>query len=137
VGIDVEVKAAPTAGDYATALRRGDGDLYVEQGTQSDGNPAFLPLLVYTWEAGGTYNKLFGPRGAFDAAVGRALTTQDIEQARTATAEALHELVDVHQTILPLVAIRRAYAYAPGVTGLVAHPSLFCMRWDGVAYTGG
>ncbi|MGH2687949.1 MAG: ABC transporter substrate-binding protein, partial [Actinomycetota bacterium] len=137
IGIEVEVTASPTATDYAQALVRGDGDLYVEQGTQSDADPAFLPLLVYTWEAGGTYNKLFGPKGAFDAALGRALTTPDPEQARPATAEALHELVDVHQTVLPLVAIKRVYAYNPGVTGLVPHPSPFCMRWDAVAYTGG
>jgi hypothetical protein len=128
--------AAESLGLYNEALRRSDGELYVEQGTQTDGNPAFLPLLIYTWDAAGTYNKLFGAGQAFDAALTRALTTPDADQARQATAEAVHEAVDVHASIIPLVGLKRVYAYAPGVTGLIPHPSAFCVRWDQAAYTG-
>jgi peptide/nickel transport system substrate-binding protein len=136
VGIDATTVAAESLGLYNEALRRSDGDLYVEQGTQTDGNPAFLPLLIYTWDAAGTYNKLFGAGQAFDTALTRALTTPDADQARQATAEAVHEAVDVHASIIPLVGLKRVYAYAPGVTGLIPHPSAFCVRWDQAAYTG-
>jgi peptide/nickel transport system substrate-binding protein len=136
VGISVRVVETTSLADYNAALTESNGDLFLEQGTQADGDPAFLPLLLYDWGAAGSYAALFGPGDAYDSALAPALTSADPAQVQAATAAALHEAIDVQATLIPLAGIPRVYAVTPGVTGFVAHPSSFCVRWDQAVYSG-
>jgi peptide/nickel transport system substrate-binding protein len=136
VGISVRIVETASLEDYSSALSQSNGDLFLEQGTQTDGDPAFLPLLLYDWDAAGSYAALFGPGDAYDHALAPALTSSDPGQVQAATAAALHEAIDVQTTLIPLAGIPRVYAATPGVTGLVPHPSFFCVRWDQAFYSG-
>lgn len=136
VGIGLRVTATTSTGAYNDALTRSDGDLFLEQGTQTDGDPAFLPLLLYDWDAAGQYAALFGPGEPYDQALAPALTSADPAQVQAATAAALHEAIDIQATVIPLAGIPRAYAVTPGVTGFVPHPSMFWTRWDQAVYSG-
>ena len=136
VGIAVRIVKTASLADYATALSQSNGDLFLEQGTQTDGDPAFLPLLLYDWDVAGSYAALFGPGDAYDTALAPALTSADANQVQAATAAALHEAIDVQASVIPLAGVPRVYAAVPGVTGLAPHPSFFCARWDQAVYSG-
>jgi peptide/nickel transport system substrate-binding protein len=136
VGIGLRVFETKSLTEYNDALAQSNGDLFLEQGTQTDGDPAFLPLLLYDWDAAGAYAKLFGPGDPYDQALAPALTTADVTKVQAATAAALHEAIDIQATVIPLAGIPRAYALTPGVTGFTPHPSFFWTRWDQAAYTG-
>ena len=48
VGIEVEIVQTPDTATYETRLAAGEGDLWAERGSQNDGNPCFLPDLLFS-----------------------------------------------------------------------------------------
>jgi peptide/nickel transport system substrate-binding protein len=136
VGIGLEVVEAESLDDYNARLFEGRGDLFLEQGSQNDGNPAFLPLLLYNWPPRGAYHDLFTPGDAYSQALAPTLTSNDPEAIRTATAAALREAIETQAAVIPLAGLPRFYASAPGVKGFVPHPSYFNTRWDQARFAG-
>jgi peptide/nickel transport system substrate-binding protein len=72
VGIDSEIVLTPDTATYEARLQAGEGDLWAEAGSQNDGNPCFLPdLLFYSPDPAGDaesmmYGNAFAPGAAFD-----------------------------------------------------------------------
>ncbi|HEV2128190.1 MAG TPA: ABC transporter substrate-binding protein, partial [Thermomicrobiales bacterium] len=78
IGVEVEIVTTPDTATYEQRLAVGEGDLWLEAGSQNDANPAFLPgLLFYNPEEGGDpeatmYDRAFAPGEEFDTHIDRA-----------------------------------------------------------------
>ncbi|MEK7424535.1 MAG: ABC transporter substrate-binding protein, partial [Actinomycetota bacterium] len=48
VGMDVKIVTTPDTASYEARLAKGEGDLWVEAGSQNDANPCFLPELLFS-----------------------------------------------------------------------------------------
>lgn len=141
VGIDLTVVEVPDTASYDDHITKGDGDLYLEIGSQNDANPGFLPvLLFYTGPGGGggsgPYQERFAPGAAFNSALAPVLTTSDAKTARKAVADAMHVAIDEVTSVIPLDGVFRTYGMKKTVQGVVPHPSFLSLRWDKVSLSG-
>lgn len=135
VGIDVEIVRTPDAPAYEERLNSAEGDLWLEQGSQNDANPAFLPALLF-WTEGlfGNigYQPHFAPGGEFDDVIVEALATPDNDEVKRLVGEAMHLLIDEEAVVIPLAGIFRIHAMAEEVQNFEAHPSGLQIRYDDV-----
>lgn len=141
VGIDVQIVKTADTSAYTERLNSGQGDLWLEQGSQNDADPAFLPALLF-WEKGLTgqtsYQPLFspgwpeGPKDRvgrrFSNLVEKALASPDPKEVRGLTAEAMHVLIDQDAIVVPLAGLRNIDAMAGAVRGYQPPPSSL-QRW--------
>jgi peptide/nickel transport system substrate-binding protein len=135
VGIEVEIVERPDSASFQALIATGEGELFLEQGSQNDANPGFLPvLLLYTGGSGATapYQTLFAPGDKFDELIEPSLTASEPEDVRRSVAEALHEAIDEQATLIPLAGIFRIYGMQPNVQAFVPHASFLNLRWDDV-----
>jgi peptide/nickel transport system substrate-binding protein len=139
LGIDLAITERPDSASYQAVMGAGDGDLFIEQGSQNDANSGFLPtLLFYTGpgsSGGGTYQSLFAPGGKFDQLIAPALTEPNADTVRKEVADAMHEFIDVQAVGIPLAGIYRVYGLNKKVKGFVPHPAFLHLRWDTVSVT--
>ena len=76
VGFAVEIVQTPDTATYEDRLASGEGDIWAEAGSQNDGNPCFLPDLLFTTPPPDgdpeelMYGTAFAPGAAFDASLG-------------------------------------------------------------------
>lgn len=135
VGIGVKIVKTPDTAAYEARLAEGDGDLWIEQGSQNDANPAFLPALLF-WSVGlyGDigYQPLFAPKGEFDKLVVKALATPDSEEVKAIVGDAMRVLIDDEAIVTPLAGIYRINAMKGAVKGFDTHPSGLQVRYEGV-----
>lgn len=138
VGIGVEIVRTPDAAAYEERLGSGEGDLWLEQGSQNDANPAFLPALLF-WTEGlfGNigYQPHFAPGGEFDEIIEEALANPESEEVKELVGEAMHFLIDDEAVVVPLAGIFRVTAMTDKVQGFEPHPSMLQVRYDGVSIT--
>ena len=135
IGIELEVQERPDSASFQALLDSGDGDLYLEQGSQNDANPGFLPvLLFYTGGTGevASYQKLFAPGAKFDQLLAPSLTEVDMAKVKASVAAAMSEAIDQQVSVIPLAGIYRIYGLRKSVAGFVPHPASLHIRWDGV-----
>lgn len=135
VGIDVEIVRTPDSAAYEERLNSGDGDLWLEQGSQNDANPAFLPALLF-WTEGlfGNigYQPHFTPGGEFDEVIVKALATPDNDEVKQLVGHAMHLLIDEEAVVIPLAGIFRIHVLKENVQNFEAHPSGLQIRYDDV-----
>ena len=134
IGVELDIVERPDSASYQALIDSGAGDLFLERGSQNDANPGFLPvLLFYTGGTGATatYQKLFAPGPAFDQVLTPALTEVDTDKVRRIVAEAMHEIIDVQNVVIPLAGIFPIYGMKKAVQGFVPHPSSLNVRWEG------
>lgn len=139
IGIEVEIVERPDSASYQALIDSGQGDLYLEQGSQNDANPGFLPVLLFY--SGGTgasapYQSLFAPGPEFDRLIAPSLTEVDTDKVRKSVAEAMHYIVDEQAVIVSLAGIYRIYGMKESVEGFEPHPSFLNVRWNGVSLSG-
>jgi len=136
IGIDTNIVERPDSASYQALIDSGDGDLYLERGSQNDANPNFLPvLLFYTGGSGSTatYQKLFAPGATFDQILTPSLTEPDHDKVQKISADAMHELIDVQNIVIPLAGLFPIYSMKKTVKGFAPVPSALHVRWDGVS----
>jgi peptide/nickel transport system substrate-binding protein len=138
VGMDVKIVVTPDTASYEARLAKGEGDLWVEAGSQNDANPCFLPALLFSSpEPGGDeeanmYGNSFSPGAAFDDLIGKcgsATATGDVQKA---AADAMKLLVDDQFVVVPLAGTYRIHGISNKVVGFVLHPAGVHQRWDSV-----
>ena len=124
-----------TANDsYFGRMCSGRGDLFIEQGNQNDASPAFLPqILFYTGSGPTTYGNRFNPSATFNDLLTPVFTEPNIDIARSKTADALHEAVDIQAATINLAGIYRIYSMKSSVTGFVPFPATIHVKWAGVS----
>jgi peptide/nickel transport system substrate-binding protein len=134
VGIDVRIVVTPDLAAYEDRLAKGEGDLWVEAGNQNDGNPCFLPDLLF-YSRGpehSDYGALFGPGAAFDRLIEICRTTSDPERLREVAAQAMAFLVDQEFIVIPIAGTFRIWGLRERVQGFYPHPSGVNQRWETV-----
>lgn len=139
VGIGLEVNEQPDSASYHDVLEVGEGDLFLEQGSQNDANPAFLPILLFHSQdeaAAGNYQPWFAPGEEYDELIEPAFTESEPEPVREATAEAVSYLVDEQAVVIPFAGIFNIVAHDPAVQNFTAHPSSVNQRWDDISIGG-
>ena len=138
VGIDSEIVLTPDTATYEARLAAGEGDLWAEAGSQNDGNPCFLPdLLFYTPAPDGDpesamYGNAFAPGAAFDQHIDECRQAVEVEEVQVAAAAAMKVLIDEEFVVIPLAGTYRRFGVSNRVSGFVAHPSGVNQRWVGV-----
>jgi peptide/nickel transport system substrate-binding protein len=141
VGIDIEIVQTPDLATYEARLQTGEGDLWVEAGNQNDGNPCFLPdLLFYSPDPGGDpesqmYGNAFALGEDFDAHIDACRSATSIEEVQDAAANAMRVLIDDEHVVIPIAGIFRIYGIRDRVQGLEAHPSGANQRWTAITVT--
>lgn len=142
VGIGVEIVQTPDTATYEARLQAGEGDLWAEAGSQNDGNPCFLPdLLFYTPPAdadpeSAMYGNMFAPGAAFDAHIDTCRSAVSTEEVQEAAAMAMKVLIDDEFVVVPIAGTYRLYGVSGGVEGVAPHPSGVNQRWSAVAVAG-
>jgi peptide/nickel transport system substrate-binding protein len=135
VGIDVDIVKTPDSASYEERLVAAEGDLWIEQGSQNDANPAFLPALLF-WSVGlfGDigYQQLFAPGKKFDDLVVKALASPDSEEVKSIVGDAMRVLVDEEAVVIPLAGIYRINVMREAVRGFKPHPSGLQVRYEEV-----
>ncbi len=139
VGIAVDVVRTPDTAAYLQRLKARRGHLWLEQRSQNDANPPFLPALLL-WSKGllgqTEYQSTFAAGGRFDDLIAQALTTPDSEEARRLTAEAMTIIINQEAVVVPLAGLTRITGMTDRVQGFEPHPSLLQVRYDDVRLTG-
>lgn len=139
IGVDVEIVTTEDTATYEARLQAGEGDLWAEAGSQNDGDPCFLPdLLFFSPQEGGDaeanmYGNAFAPGPEYDALIETCRAAPTVPEVQSAAAEAVGFLIDGEQIVIPIAGTTRIYAAAPGVSGFVPHPSGLNQRWTSVA----
>ncbi|MDP9369559.1 MAG: ABC transporter substrate-binding protein [Chloroflexota bacterium] len=142
IGIELELVQTPDTATYEARLTTGEGDLWAEAGSQNDGNPCFLPdLLFYSPDPeadpeSAMYGNAFAPGPAFDAFIDQCRSATSIEAVQEAAAGAMKVLIDQEFVVIPLAGTFRLFGLGPNVEGFEAHPSGVNQRWTSVSVTG-
>lgn len=142
VGIEVEVVETPDTATYEQRLGLGEGDLWLEAGSQNDANPAFLPDLLFSTPAEGgdpestAYGRAFAPGEAFDAAITRSREATDIAEVQAAAAEAMNIVINEERVVVPLCGFYRIVGHSDVVTAFELHASGVNQRWTSLKVNG-
>lgn len=141
IGIELELVQTPDTATYEARLQAGEGDLWIEAGSQNDGNPCFLPdLLFYTAPAdadpeSAMYGNMFAPGAAFDAHIDTCRSAVTTEEVQEAAAMAVKVLIDDEFVVIPIAGVYRLFGVSASVTGVVPHPSGVNQKWTSVSVT--
>jgi peptide/nickel transport system substrate-binding protein len=142
VGIEVEIVQTPDTATYETRLAAGEGDLWAERGSQNDGNPCFLPDLLFSTPLpegdpeAAMYGAAFAPGAAFDEFIGQCREATSIEAVQEAAAGAMQVVIDDEFVVLPLAGTREIYAASETVGDFAPHPSGLNQRWTELSTSG-
>jgi peptide/nickel transport system substrate-binding protein len=131
LGIDLAITERPDSASYQAVITAGDGDLFIEQGSQNDANSGFLPTL-YTITSP-VYSPIVAPGGKMEQLLMAAAAEPNADTVRKDVADAMHEFVDVQTIGIPLAGIYRVYGLNKKVKGFVPHPAFLHVRWDTVS----
>ena len=131
-GVELEIVERPDIASYGDVITSRETDIAIEQGSQNDANPAFLPTLLFFNGAGAEadYVSLYGLGPKFDQVIASTLKEPDIDKVRRAAAEAMRIVIDEESIVVPLAGIRRIYAAKKSVQGFEPFPSGINIRWD-------
>ena len=139
VGIAVEIVQTPDTATYEARLQAGEGDLWAEAGSQNDGNPCFLPDLLFftpppdTDPESAMYGNMFAPGAAFDAHIETCRSAVAVEEVQEAAAAAVKLLIDEEFVVIPIAGTYRIYGASDSVEGVEPHPSGVNQRWTAVS----
>jgi peptide/nickel transport system substrate-binding protein len=142
VGIEMEIVQTPDTAIYEARLQTLEGDLWAENGNQNDGNPCFLPdLLFYSPVEGGDaesnmYGNAFALGAAFDTHIDDCRAAVTTEEVQEAAANAMKVLIDDEFVVIPLAGVFRIYGTTANVEGFEPHPSGLNQLWTGVSLKG-
>jgi peptide/nickel transport system substrate-binding protein len=140
IGVEIEIVETPDTATYEQRLAVGEGDLWLEAGSQNDANPAFLPdLLFHTPAEGGDpeatmYGRAFAPGAAFDEQITIAREAVDKAQVQEAAARAMNVVINEERVVIPLCGFYRinGASSAINVDAFEMHSSGVNQRWTSV-----
>lgn len=142
VGIEVEIVQTPDTATYEARLLALEGDLWLEAGSQNDGNPCFLPDLLFTTPVADAdpesamYGNAFAPGADFDAFIEECRTATSTEGVQEAAANAMNLLIDEEFVVVPLAGFYRIMGVSANVDeAFEAHPSGVNQRWTSLNVT--
>ncbi len=139
VGIDLKIVTVPDTAAYEDRLAKGaQGDLWLEAGSQNDGNPCFLPDLLFSSPVPGgdeeqnMYGNAFALGATFDSAIKACRAATTVEDVQKAAAGAMKILIDQEFVVIPIAGTFRLWGASSKILDFAAHPSGLQQRWDKV-----
>jgi peptide/nickel transport system substrate-binding protein len=135
IGVEVEIVQTPDTATYEQRLAVGEGDLWLEAGSQNDGNPAFLPDLLFTTppEDGDPeatmYGRAFAPGAAFDEQITIAREAVETAEVQEAAAKAMNVVINEAKVVVPLCGFYRLNGASSAIAGFDLHASGVNQRW--------
>jgi len=134
VGIDMKIIEYNDTGLFQDSIKKGEGDIWIEDGSQNTADPTFLPELLF--HTNGYYVKYLNaptwPGEEFDRLIDEARDTPDIEEATRLSAEAMRILIDEKAIAIPIASLYNIHAIKDKVKGYQPHPSRINDLWAGV-----
>jgi peptide/nickel transport system substrate-binding protein len=128
-GMDVHWVKLPDIGTYASRLNAGEFDLNLATSNQNDGNPLFLPALIYYSKSGRPFARWYQAGEEFDRVVEEGMRASDPAEVQRLAAEAIHIAIDDEAVNVPVAGVFRLYALKKTVEGFVPHPSQTNQSW--------
>ncbi|NLC40066.1 MAG: ABC transporter substrate-binding protein [Clostridiaceae bacterium] len=125
VGIGINIVEVNDTGIYEEELKQGEGDIWLEAGSQNTADPTFLPELLFHSQGAYSlyYSAPFIPGAEFDSLIDEARSEPDRQKAIELAAEAMHVLIDEEVAVVPIAAIYNIFAMKDEVQGFEPHPS--------------
>lgn len=142
VGIEIEIVQTPDTATYEQRLGVGEGDLWLEAGAQNDGNPGFLPELLFASpEEGGDpestmYGRAFAPGAAFDEQIALTQDAVEIADVQEAAATGMSILINEEHIVIPLCGFYRMVGASEKISEFDLHPSGVNQRWTSLKLNG-
>lgn len=142
IGVGVEIIQTPDTATYEQRLMLGEGDLWLEAGSQNDGNPAFLPDLLFASPVEGgdpestMYGRAFAPGEAFDAEITRAREAVEMEEVQEAAALAMNVVINETRVVTPLCGFYRLMGASSAIAEIEMHASGVNQRWTSLKVAG-
>lgn len=142
VGIEVEIVQTPDTATYEQRLAVGEGDLWLEAGGQNDGNPGFLPELLFASpEEGGDpestmYGRAFAPGASFDEQIALGQEAVEVADVQEAAATGMNILINEEHIVVPLCGFYRMVGASEKIAELDLHPSGVNQRWTSLKLNG-
>ncbi|MEO5739444.1 MAG: ABC transporter substrate-binding protein [Vicinamibacterales bacterium] len=133
VGIDLRVTRLPDAASHSARVGAGAFDLNMGASNQNDGDPMFLPALLYYSKSGGTFRRWYSAGARFDSVVEAGLATSDPLEMQRLAAEAIKVAVDEEAVCIPVAALFRIYGLSSAISGFQPHPSQTHQSWATLA----
>lgn len=142
IGIELEIIQTPDTATYEQRLNVGEGDLWLEAGSQNDGNPSFLPELLFSTPVEGgdpestAYGRAFAPGEAFDVEITRSREATDIAEVQEAAAQAMNIVINEARVVIPLCGFYRIIGHSDAITSFDLHASGVNQRWTSLTMAG-
>ncbi len=136
IGIALEIIQTPDTATYEQRLTVGEGDLWLEAGSQNDGNPAFLPELLFSTPVEGgdpeatAYGRAFAPGEEFDTEITRSREATDIAEVQEAAAQAMNIVINEARVVIPLCGFYRLVGHSDAVAAFDLHASGVNQLWS-------
>ncbi len=134
VGIDAALVRPPDSGAHFDRLVAGDFHLNLTLPNQNDGNPLFLPALLFHSDSDRPFARWQHVGRRFDRLVDAGLRAADPDSARRWAAEAIRVAMNEVVAFASLAGRGRLYAHAAGVSGFVPHPSQTNQSWANLSW---
>jgi ABC-type transport system substrate-binding protein len=142
VGVNIEIVQTPDTATYEQRLSVGEGDLWLEAGSQNDGNPAFLPELLFSSPVEGgeaesnMYGAAFAPGEAFDTKITESREATEIADVQAAAAAAMNVLIGEEKIVIPLCGFYRIIGASEKIAEFDLHASGVNQRWTSLTLNG-
>ena len=97
IGMDITIDERPDSASFRDKIRLKEGDLFLEQRSQNDADPSFLPVVFMSdiSEGGAApYQAAFNPGQPFNQLLRGTLTEADLPKVQAAVAGAMKNAVD-------------------------------------------
>lgn len=137
IGVNVEIVQTPDTATYYQLLPVGEGDLWLEAGSQNDGNPCFLPDLLFSSPPADAdpgseatmYGRAFAPGPEFDQHIADCREAVEVEAVQEAAAMAMNVVINEARVVVPLCAFYRMVGASGAVESFDLHASGVNQRW--------
>ena len=126
VGIDVTIDERPDSASFRDRIRLKEGDLFLEQRSQNDADPSFLPVVFMSdiSEGGAApYQAAFNPGQPFNTLLRSTLAESNLDKVQASVAQAMRDAIDEKSTVIGLAGVFPIYGVRSNVQGFVAHPT--------------
>ncbi len=126
IGIDVMIDERPDSASFRDRIRLKEGDLFLEQRSQNDADPSFLPVVFMSdiSEGGAApYQAAFNPGEPFNGLLRSTLTEPNLAKVQASVAQAMRNAIDEQATVIALAGVYPIYGVRSSVQGFVAHPT--------------
>lgn len=132
LGVDATLVRPPDAAAHYDRLVAGRFHLNLALPNQNDGNPLFLPALVYHGDSDRPFARWHLVGGTFDSLVNAGLRAESPDSARRLAAEAIALAMVDSVALVSLAGRGRLYGLRTSVQGFEPHPSQTNQSWTGV-----